>query len=550
MLRLAVLISYLILWTTIIFFSVLRKYCLDCVVEIRDQCVLPGPQDLLTPEPPGIEEKSDDDSRPDQSAPTESISTEPAASDYREREGGNENVLFYYSDDNGSEAGPITSTQLLQIIRAKVAINKSFLSNSIPQKMNPKTTFAWKVGMTNWATIDEIHELMAFLVPPVPLISDSDQQAPSAATPEIPFRPLPVSDNDTDSFPRDCIETQFGGFNVINYTTRISVMLKDDYRVVVGPNTRFGEHIMPQADPQFLNDFTAYQSWKGQGANCVLGVFLSLGLINMYHFTRMSKAHRFAPTDVEFFQTFHWVFGLIVWFVRWGSFYLITVHFSESSNVCAMTSQNYVSALLLSLYILYSRMNVDIASMTQGLLSIPPYLLLCQFMPLNLCQEYRDCVDQIFQKTLVFFQIKWRDFVNQIFHNPIKSVREKKILPILDTLLTFWASYEIIRSKFCSGTYLVRITGYAFLLTMDKMFFEIFGPQPFLLEFYGYESKVKAMNTLRATLNYTSVMYALTLLGVLLTLLLLLFDFNSVIIEDSPHNTTPTIRCDINLTVS
>jgi hypothetical protein len=290
----------------------------------------------------------------------------------------------------------------------------------------------------------------------------------------------------------------YEGFQIMKYTTTIQVIRKmigtDQYLVVVGPNTQLEEFRMPQAHQHFLKDFTVYQKWKSE--NLIVATLLSLGLVNMSHFTRMSRAQRKPPTDVEFFRIFDSKLGLVVFILRWGIFYSI-VTTSNSSNLCQTTIKNFFYGLLLSLYVFHSRMNVDTAQLIQSFLLIPPDILFRQFKILNL-QNF----------ILIFQTISF-----PLFWNLFKSW----FLPICDISFTFWACLEILRSKFCSGTYLLNITGYAFLLVFDRIIFEMFGA--LYLEFYVYESKVKAINTYSSTLYYTNAMHALFLVLVLLPII-------------------------------
>jgi hypothetical protein len=304
-----------------------------------------------------------------------------------------------------------------------------------------------------------------------------------------------------DLYPADIIGlSDYEGFEILKYTTTIQVIRKvvgsNSYLVVVGPSTTFEEYNMPQAHQHFLKDITTYETWKRR--HRIFAFLLSLGLVNMSHFTRMDKAQRRPPTDVEFFRTFDSRIGSLIFTLRWGIFYGL-VSTSETSNLCETSTRNFFYGLLLSLYVFHSRMNLDTAQLIHSLLLIPPDLLFCQYKIINLSN--------------FFFLFQTTSFSVILDTSIIKSWT----IPLLDISFTFWACLEILRSKFCSGTYLLNITGYAFLLVFDRIIFEMFGA--IYLDFYVYESKVKAMNTYSSTMYYTNAMNALFLLLVLLPII-------------------------------
>jgi hypothetical protein len=268
------------------------------------------------------------------------------------------------------------------------------------------------------------------------------------------------------------------GFRLLDYSATIKVLIKhqqttdpnsSNHQLIIGPATELGEYSMTQVDEGFVENFTAFTNWRIE--NKCLWLLLNLGLINMYHFTMMRKAQRFPPTDVEFFRSFNWKVGFLVFVLRWGIF-LVFLYYQSKSDDCVVSINHYFVKLGICFYLLFTRMNAETASITEKILSFS-----CTFS--------------------------------------ITLLTEFNYLALLDICLMFFATLRIFTEDF-SGAFL-EFFGYVCLLNFDYISLEILGP---LLLDYQYECKVKILSTFRTTMFFSQTMHTIV---VLLFVLLILY---------------------------
>jgi hypothetical protein len=266
------------------------------------------------------------------------------------------------------------------------------------------------------------------------------------------------------------------GFYLLEYSTSLNAVMREhetsyisNHQLIIGPNTRLEEYRMVQVDEDFIDQFPAYEDWGSQN-RCRM-IMLNLGLVNMYHFTRMRNFQCSSPTDLEFFR-FHSSFSMFVFFVRWGGFWIIILSLSSSDDDHEIKFKNYPFGFFLSFVLIYFRMNTILAEIIENILS---------------------------RSQLV--------------------VESASFLSVCDLTLNLLVVWRIFTQSFPNT--LFKICCFIYLIGVDRILLDMLGP---LLFCYQYQCKVKILNTFRTTMFYNHSLHTIfVIICFLLIVIIFLF---------------------------